>query len=419
MKNIISLLFATIGLTAIKAQGDLRITGAVVSISGTTSVTVNGDVQHDNGSTSEINGELSLSGNWINNSGSSALTPISKGKVQLAGATQFITGSDPTVFYDLEFVGAGSDKTTLVSTFVSNSLDLNDAVLQTDAFLTHVTNPTLNSVLWTTGYVESDNLSGYLLRSTNSVSPYSFPLGNSSLTNTFRPVEIIPTSSDSSVFGTRLGAKNPSSETGTSAAGSVAPFDVTQKESSLASLNTNFYHNIHRFSGVSEANARVFFFQTDQQSNQFTSMAKWNSSQNKWFNDQFSIQNSFVRPQYNNTTRMAVSNKVLDYKDDAYTLNELDLILITTFTPNNDGINDFFEIPGLEKYPINSLEVFNRWGELVYSASPYRNDWDGKTNTSSSVKIQSTNLQEDTYFYVLTIDDGQQVFKNYLEIIRD
>lgn len=418
MKNIINLIIATVGLTSLQAQGDMRVSNGVINITGNAAVNVVGNVQYDNGTSSEIDGELYLNNNWINNSGGTALNSNSIGTVFLSGNAQDITGSDATTFYDLEFLNTGAIKTTLVNTFIKNSLNFNDAVLQTDAFLTHVTNPALNSVQWSGGYVESNNLAGYFLRSTNSTATYPFPVGNASLTDIYRPVELIPTSPDSSVFGVRLAASDPSFESGTSAAGAVAPFNVANKEASLANLNTNFYHNIHRFSGASNANARVFFFNSDQGTSQFSSMAKWNSSQSKWLNDNFSIQNSPARPLFNNTDKMAVSRNVLDYTDDVYTLNELDIVLITTFTPNGDGFNDVFKIPGLDRYPNNKLEVYNRWGELVYSASPYLNNWDG-TNISNGVKLQTDLAQEDTYFYVLTLDEKTDPIKNFLEIIRD
>ena len=68
------------------------------------------------------------------------------------------------------------------------------------------------------------------------------------------------------------------------------------------------------------------------------------------------------------------------------------------FTPNGDGINDYFEIGYDNGEPINDLNryflshklvIFNRWGRIVYESKDYRNDWDGG------------NLPDGTYFYVL------------------
>ena len=72
------------------------------------------------------------------------------------------------------------------------------------------------------------------------------------------------------------------------------------------------------------------------------------------------------------------------------------------FSPNGDGINDFFVIPLLrddpESYPRAELTVFNRTGQIVFRAKPYRNDWDGTALNS----LQP--LPEGTYWYFFTPD---------------
>jgi len=68
------------------------------------------------------------------------------------------------------------------------------------------------------------------------------------------------------------------------------------------------------------------------------------------------------------------------------------------FTPNNDGQNDTFTIPGIELYPNNKLTIYNRWGNIVYQKSGYLNEWDGYANTQ---KIGDAPLPVGTYFYVL------------------
>ena len=54
-----------------------------------------------------------------------------------------------------------------------------------------------------------------------------------------------------------------------------------------------------------------------------------------------------------------------------------DIFIPNGISPNGDGINDALMIKGLELYPDNEIAIFNRWGNQVYSASPYTNDWDG------------------------------------------
>ncbi|MDX2191158.1 MAG: gliding motility-associated C-terminal domain-containing protein [Bacteroidota bacterium] len=87
-----------------------------------------------------------------------------------------------------------------------------------------------------------------------------------------------------------------------------------------------------------------------------------------------------------------------------------DISLPKGFSPNNDNDNQFFKIQGIESYPNSKLEVFNRWGKIVYVNSNYNNDWAG-TNSKSE------NLTDDTYFYVLTLPNGK-IYKNYVVLKR-
>ena len=85
------------------------------------------------------------------------------------------------------------------------------------------------------------------------------------------------------------------------------------------------------------------------------------------------------------------------------------------FTPNGDGHNDVFEIKGLDSYPNNSLQIFNRWGNPVYFAKPYKNDWDGSPNTAG--KTGSSKLPTATYFYILDLgDDAKTIFRGYIQL---
>ncbi|WP_242457854.1 gliding motility-associated C-terminal domain-containing protein [Pedobacter sp. BS3] len=79
------------------------------------------------------------------------------------------------------------------------------------------------------------------------------------------------------------------------------------------------------------------------------------------------------------------------------------------FTPNGDGKNDAFVIPGLENYPENELTIINRWGNHVYEQKNYQNRWTGE------------GLNEGTYFYVLRVkdtSDNWQAYKGYVTLLR-
>jgi len=86
------------------------------------------------------------------------------------------------------------------------------------------------------------------------------------------------------------------------------------------------------------------------------------------------------------------------------------------FSPNNDGINDKFQIPGLDAYPENHVIIMNRWGNKVYEASPYLNDWDG-TNMFG-VSVGGSELPAGTYFYIIEFGDDSKPVKGFIYLSR-
>ena len=84
------------------------------------------------------------------------------------------------------------------------------------------------------------------------------------------------------------------------------------------------------------------------------------------------------------------------------------------FTPNDDGINDKFEIGGIENYPDNRLWIYNRWGDLVFSASPYKNEWDGTLKTNGI--FLKGRVPDGTYFYVLELSRDIPPIHGFIEI---
>ena len=81
-------------------------------------------------------------------------------------------------------------------------------------------------------------------------------------------------------------------------------------------------------------------------------------------------------------------------------------------TPNGDGKNDALRIDGIDQYPNNELIIFNRWGDILYKAKPYHNDWQG-------VNQSGGDLPEGTYYYVLrlNVNDGK-ILRGNMTIFR-
>lgn len=76
-------------------------------------------------------------------------------------------------------------------------------------------------------------------------------------------------------------------------------------------------------------------------------------------------------------------------------------------TPNDDGLNDYFVIRGVNDKSDNKLDVFDKWGDIKYSRNNYLNDWNGKS-------INGDQLTEGTYYYVFK--NGANVLKGFVEV---
>ncbi|MBK7666110.1 MAG: gliding motility-associated C-terminal domain-containing protein [Sphingobacteriaceae bacterium] len=85
--------------------------------------------------------------------------------------------------------------------------------------------------------------------------------------------------------------------------------------------------------------------------------------------------------------------------DNVPTVLIIDKFLVPeVFTPNGDGVNDFFVIKGIQKTE-NTLTIYNRWGNKVYKMDNYDNTWGGMPNVSGTLGNQK--LPQGTYYYIL------------------
>ena len=71
---------------------------------------------------------------------------------------------------------------------------------------------------------------------------------------------------------------------------------------------------------------------------------------------------------------------------------------INVFTPNGDGVNDYFELKDEQFIHCSDLKVFTRWGQQVYDSSGMPPRWDGRT-------FGGEELPTGHYFYILTVNN--------------
>ncbi|WP_449047825.1 gliding motility-associated C-terminal domain-containing protein [Parapedobacter sp.] len=139
------------------------------------------------------------------------------------------------------------------------------------------------------------------------------------------------------------------------------------------------------------------------------------ATQFRWSNepglDNYDAQYPVASPVETTTYTLTARNAFGCEKIESVTVTVLnDLMVPNSFTPNGDGFNDDWEIKGLANYPNAVLQVFNRWGTLVFSSRGYTVPWSGRHN--------GTPLPSGTYYYTLSSDILVQSLTGSVAILR-
>lgn len=87
-----------------------------------------------------------------------------------------------------------------------------------------------------------------------------------------------------------------------------------------------------------------------------------------------------------------------------------ELDLVNSFTPNNDGINDEWDIGNLHLYSKIAISVFNPEGIKVFTCGDQNCKWDGKSN--------GRDLPQGPYFYTINLNDGKRTYQGTVTILK-
>ena len=86
-----------------------------------------------------------------------------------------------------------------------------------------------------------------------------------------------------------------------------------------------------------------------------------------------------------------LDDEVTSWSNEVCVEYQHDILVYNAMTPNGDLQNDNFHIKNIWLYPENDIQIFNRWGNLVYQKNGYNNTWDGG------------NLPDGTYYYIVKV----------------
>lgn len=134
---------------------------------------------------------------------------------------------------------------------------------------------------------------------------------------------------------------------------------------------------------------------------------KW--SPTTFLDDPF-ILNPIASPDQDITYTLEVTDACGNvYSDQIFIKVLINISIPNAFSPNGDGVNDSWNIAGLNSYPDADILIFNRFGAILYQSKGYQEPWDGK--------YQGTAIPSGTYYYSIDLNNGTKTYSGSLFIM--
>ena len=235
-----------LSLTAFSQNAFWSNTG-LVSIKPGAYLSVIGDAYNQDSGIYDNSDTIFLTGNWSHTALNRCFDSIGAGWVYLYAASQHITGTSNTHFFNLVLQNQGVKYGDL-DVYVDGQLQLNDREFSLDSNTVWVLNADTGAVTRTAGYVSSLK-DGGLLRRTHSTLPYLFAVGSNVGTFRYRPVEFDPLDSTLNHYKARFANVDPTSE----------GFSRSIKAIRVCELNPVWYHRLYHQYGIDSANVTIMY----------------------------------------------------------------------------------------------------------------------------------------------------------------
>lgn len=383
-------------------------TGAMAVLSKTEFATI-GDF--DNRPTGDFinDGQFIVYSNY-NNDGLVTFSPKeTSGLTHFKGLekAQIISGNELSEFNNVRFENRMAQPAFLLSGMISvyGFSDFNKGIISNTnsggsfIFESDARPDNANNESYVDGFVERNGNYGF-----------EFPIGSEGY---FRPASISQIGSSNNFFKSKYVLENSNNL-----------YPHTQKDDLITLINANEYWEFESDQSTVDValslswnNATTPTELTKEDSDYSLAIVSWDVAESKWKFFTSAVDNQ------NETVTAAIN------KSGIFTLGKIriatvdDVVVYNAVSPNGDGLNDYFNITGLEKFSDNSLQIYNRYGVKVFETSNYgvNGNWFRGISEGRVTVNKSEGLPTGTYFYVLKFktSNGYKDKVGYLYINND
>jgi gliding motility-associated-like protein len=135
---------------------------------------------------------------------------------------------------------------------------------------------------------------------------------------------------------------------------------------------------------------------------------EWNPPQNL---SSTTIPNPIASPEITTTYIVtAITEEGCENNQEVLVEVNRNIVIYTSFTPNDDGINDTWIIDNIEDYPNCVVEIYTRWGMLIHESTGYKIPWDGTYNGEQ--------MPFGSYFYIIDLKDDRSKYQGTVTILK-
>lgn len=204
--------------------------------------------------------------------------------------------------------------------------------------------------------------------------------------------------------------------------GSIYPY--TSKDEKILTIDQVEYWNLTQEGGSDKVvlsltldkntTPNAFFLESNETE---LAIVRWDTASAKWINEEGITTDLLTGADFTKlitaqVTGYGVFTIAMVKKDNPAPPSD-EIIIYNAVSPNGDGINDSFLIKGIDKFPDNRVQIYNRWGVKVYDAKAYNekdNMFFGFSEGRDTIK-KDEGLPAGTYFYILEYKKGEETLK--------